>query len=349
MTNELVWIFLIAFVISIIATPISKRLAIKLGAIDKPEQRKKNFRPISRLGGVAIMAGFLVPTLIFLDVNRRLGGLLAGILILLVLGVVDDIKNLRARFKLGWQVVASLAVLAGGIGIVFVTNPFGGIFGLDGWRIVVELGPIAFNILPLANLVSIVWIIGMINAVNLLDGLDGLAGGVSAIAALVLFVFAIAPATTDYTVAVLAMALLGALVGFIPYNFYPSTVFMGDSGSYTVGLILALLSIYSGSKVTIGVVVLGFALIDMIWVVSRRLLNRRSPFTADREHLHYRLVDSGLFSHRWAVIVLYSLSTLVAVTLLLAGGLAAFLMLILLLILLMSSLRILSPFRKRRL
>lgn len=349
MTAEFIRVFLVSFGLSLVGTPLVKRLALKIGAVDVPEARKVHSKPVPRLGGLAIAVAFLVPFILFLDLDRPLIGLLAGVLILLAHGLIDDIRGLSAKAKLVWQVMAAVVVLAGGIGIVFVSNPLGGVIVLDNWRIMVEIGSINFNILPFANFVSIVWILGMINAVNLLDGLDGLAGGVSAIAALVLFMFAITPGTADYTVAVLAIALLGSLLGFLPYNFYPSSVFMGDSGSYTVGLMLALLSIYSGSKIAIGAMVLGFALIDMLWAISRRLYRRQSLFTPDRGHFHHRLLDSGLFSHRRAVILIYTLTTLVAVTLLLAGGLAAFGLLILSLILVMSFLRIMSPLRKRRL
>lgn len=349
MSHQLASAFIISFLASLTLTPLVRKLALRFNWVDHPhEQRKVHTVAQPRLGGIAIVSAFLISLFIFVDINRPLWGLLGGIFILLVLGVVDDIKGLRARHKLGWQLVAAVAVLAGGIGIVYITNPLGGLIHLDGWRIPIEIGSLRFNILPIANFVSIVWILGMINAVNLLDGLDGLAGGVSAIAVLVLFLLAISPASAEATVALMSIALLGSLIGFLPYNFFPSSIFMGDSGAYCIGLLLALLSIYGDSQIAVGSLVLGFAIIDMIWATLRRLAHRQSPFTPDRGHFHHRLIDSGLFSHRRAVIFIYILTTIVAVTILLAGGLAAFVLLILLLVLVMSFLRLAGPFLARR-
>ncbi len=342
--------FAMAFTISAAITPLVKRLAVRVGALDYPDTtRKSHAKTVPRIGGLAIMAGFIVPFLAFTNLDRPLACLLAGILLLLGVGVVDDTRGLSALSKLFWQVIAAGVILAGGLGIVFVSNPFGGVFHLDTWLIHAHLGSFRFNIIPLANAISILWIVGVINAVNLADGLDGLAGGISAIAALVLFVLAAGTIAASPLVALLSIILLGALLGFLPYNFYPSSIFMGDSGAYTIGLILAVLAIYSGSKIAVGALVLGFAVIDMLWSFVRRLLKGKSPFVPDRGHLHYRMVDSGIFSHRLAVLILYLLTVSVGATILLVGGLAAFAILILLLVGLVSLMRVLGPVQGRRL
>lgn len=343
--------FIMAFFLSLLLTPWMRRIAFKIGAVDNPSPRKVHEKPVARLGGVAIVLAVLATFLAFwaTEISRPILGLLGGMLVLLAVGVIDDVKGLPARSKLLWQVIAAVVVLAGGIGIVYVSNPFNGVLQLDSWKIMVELGAVKFNILPMANLVSIIWIIGMINAVNLLDGLDGLAGGVSAIAALVLFILAVTPALDNALVALLSIVLLGAILGFLPYNFFPSSIFMGDSGAYVIGLLLALLSIYAGSKIAVGALVMGFAIIDMIWAFLRRIVRKQSPFASDRGHLHHKLLDSGLVSHRKAVLIFYVLAALVAVTILLAGGVAAFSLLIILLVGVLSVLRILSPYRTRRL
>lgn len=347
--TPLVTAFVMSFVLAAAFTPMARLLAFKIGAIDQPNYRKTHRLPTPRIGGLAIAAAFTITMLAHTSLNRPLWGLLGGILLMLAAGLVDDIKGMKAPAKLFWQVVAAGVVLIGGIGIVYLTNPLGGLLTLDGWRIPMEIWGYHFNVIPIANTVSILWIVGMVNAVNFLDGLDGLAGGICSIAATVLFVLALIPATANPVVALLAITLLGALLGFLPYNFYPSRIFMGDSGAYTVGLILAVLSIYSGSKIAVGALVLGFAVIDMMWVVLRRLARHQSPFKADRGHLHHRLLDSGLLSHRLTVVVIYIMTILVAVTIFVAGGTAAFVLLMLLLIGVVSLMRLFSPTERRRL
>lgn len=345
MIGQYVLGFGMAFAASFLFTPWVRRLAIKIGAIDKPTKRKVHTKPVPRLGGVAIAVAFLIPFLLLVDLDRRFIGLLAGFIILLGLGVADDVKRLRARHKLVWQLLAAVAVLAGGIGIVYFTNPFGGVIALDGWRIPVDLAGLHFNILPIANAVTVLWIVGMINTINFLDGLDGLAGGIASIAALVLFMSAVTVSGGSSVVALLAIILLGALLGFLPYNFHPASIFMGDSGAYTIGLLLALLSIYSGSKIAVGAIVLGFAIFDAGWTVLRRIMRKRSPFKPDRNHLHHQMLDSGLLSHGQVVLVLYVLTVIVAVALLVFGGVAGFSLLLLLLVSIVSVMRILRPLR----
>lgn len=348
MTSEYFIGFGLALIISLGVTPLVRKLAFRIGAVDKPSSRKVHAQPIPRLGGVGIVTAFLVPFVILADFDRALLGLLLGIVILFSVGLIDDLKRLRARTKLFWQLIAAGVVLAGGIGIVYVTNPFGGVINLDGWRLAVTLGPLSFNILPLANAVSLLWIVGMVNTVNFLDGLDGLAAGVSAIACLVLFTLALTPGFHNVTVALLAMILLGALLGFLPYNFFPSRIFMGDSGAYVLGLILALLAIYAGSKITIGVLVLGLAIIDALWTIIRRLVSGRSPFKPDRSHLHHLLHDWGVLSHREVVLLFYLITALIAVTTIFLGAKATGLLLLILMLATISLARIISPKRAIR-
>lgn len=338
--------FGLAFMVSLVATPLVRALAIKIGAVDYPEHtRKVHGRPVPRIGGVAIVVAFVMTFLLYFDLSRAFYGLLGGLLILFTVGIVDDIRGLNPWAKLLWQVAAAGVVLAGGIGIVEVTNPLGGVIALDTWRIPVSAGPLAFNILPIANLVSILWLVGMINVVNFLDGLDGLAGGITSIASLVLFLMALGPISGNATVALSSIILLGSILGFLPYNFYPARIFMGDSGAYVIGMLLALLAIYSESKIAVGSLVLGFAVIDAIWVVLRRLLRRQSPFQPDRGHLHHVIFDSGLFSHRQTVLIFYILTIAVASAVLLTSGAVAFAVLISLLVSLLMFIKVIAPRR----
>lgn len=305
--------FLVAFGISLILTPLVRLIAIKAKRLDKPDSRKLHTSPVPRVGGVAIVMAFLIPFLTYVDLSRQFMGLLAGLIILLIVGLFDDIWGLKARYKLGWQVLSAGVVLAGGIGIIYFTNPFGGVIPLDFWRIPVSFANLEFNILPIANAVSIIWIVGMVNTVNFLDGLDGLAAGVAAIVAGVLFIMALTPLIASPIVALMSIILVGALLGFLPYNFFPASIFMGDSGAYVIGLLLALLSIYAGSKIAVGGLVLSIAIMDAILTVLRRLWRKNSPFTPDRKHLHHQLLDSGILTHRQVVLLLYILTFLLGV------------------------------------
>lgn len=302
-------VYLMAFVLSAglaaALTPLAGRLAWRWGAIDKPgDPRRIHTRPTPRLGGLAIFAAIFTATLLFLDPSRQLLGLLGGLSVLLVVGVIDDIRGVSPWVKLGWQVGAALVALSGGIGIYQVANPFGGMVNLDWGRIAIQWGSLNFHITPVANLISIIWMVGLVNVINFLDGLDGLACGTSGIAAFILFLLAVGPKVNQPEVAILAIIVAGACLGFLPFNFFPARIFLGDSGAYTLGLTLALLAIYSGGKVATASLVLGFTIIDGMWTVVRRLYRRQSPFKPDRKHLHHLLLDAGL-NQRQTVIGLY--------------------------------------------
>jgi UDP-GlcNAc:undecaprenyl-phosphate GlcNAc-1-phosphate transferase len=262
--------------------------------------------------------------------GRQLAGLLLGCAILVVVGIIDDVRDLSPWVKLLFQVIAACVALAGGIGITEITNPFGGVINLTWGRFPVEFGPADFHITPLANLLSILWMVGLANTVNFLDGLDGLACGVSGIAALVMFGLAVGPGVNQPAVALLAVILAGAALGFLPFNFYPAKIFMGDSGAYFLGLVLAMLSIYSGAKLATAALVLGFPIVDALWAATRRLAKRTSPFRADRLHFHHLLLDAGM-TQRQAVLTLYAVAVGFGIVALSVGSLAKLVALIVLL------------------
>ncbi len=307
--------FLASFGLALALTPLVRQLAERYRIIAQPPSVKAHaldYRAIPYLGGLAICASFTVATLAFLPMSRQLAALLIGGLILAALGAADDVlgavgktQGLRPSTRLVWQFIAAAVVLAGGIGIISITNPLGGVISLAAGRFTIHLGSAHFHITPIANLFSILWIMGMVNTINFLDGLDGLASGVSAIAAIVIFILALH--VGQPLVALLAIILAGSALGFLPYNFFPAKIFMGDSGAYFLGLTLALLAIYSGGKLaTIGLV-LGFTILDALWAAVRRIRRGVSPFSADREHLHHLLLQAGL-SQRNAVLFLYVLA-----------------------------------------
>lgn len=338
-----------AFAISALLVPWVRRLALEIGAIDRPgDARRIHTKATPRLGGLAIYASFLIIVLTLVPWSRQLFGVLLGCTILVAVGVVDDIRGLGPWAKLVWQILAAGVALAGGIGISVLTNPFGGVIDLSWGRTAFDIAGLHFHITPIANTLSLIWMVGLINTINFLDGLDGLATGVSGIAAFIMFLLAISPHINQPVVAVLAVALAGAAFGFLPYNFFPARIFLGDSGSYFLGLMLAMLAIYSGAKLATVALVLGFTIIDGLWTVLRRLRRGVSPFTADRGHFHHLLLDAGLSQTR-AVVIMYLIALtfgLVALTIGSYAKLVALVILLLFMAVMLSSLAAMSAKRR---
>ena len=318
------WLFLAAAVISAIFTLIVIRFATKWRLYDLPAPRKIHQKPIPRLGGLAFAASFVIIVLAFLIfkpdlvrfspwiwasfIDKRLFGVLLGATILVIVGMIDDIKTLPPITKLAWQIIAAVVVIISGIGIDYIRNPFGGpIIYLNHWQIPIHFYGQIYHLVVWGDLFVAVWIVLMINVLNFLDGLDGLAAGVSAIAFLTLFFLSLSSDVNQMATAILCLILAGATAGFLTQNFYPAKIFMGDSGSMFLGYMIAVLAVISGGKVTTSFLVLGFPILDGLWVVGRRLLTKRSPFMADKKHLHHRLLTVGL-NQKQAVLGIYLLS-----------------------------------------
>jgi len=308
--------FVIAAIIAGGLTFWVRTLAQRFNIVDKPNERKIHQTPIPRLGGVAIVGAFLllvigyglvtprfnfVSSHIFLF-DKNLFGVILGVLVLAVVGIIDDAKGLSAWNKLAWQVLAAVLVVAFGIGIEYIRLPGGLHWDLDTWVIPFSLLGQSFNFVVWSDLVTIFWIVLMINTVNFLDGLDGLAGGISFIAAITLFFLSFS--LGQPAAALLGVIFAGSILGFLPWNFNPAKIFMGDSGSMFLGFILGVLSVISGAKLATAFLVLGIPLLDVIWVIIRRILTGKSPFRADKLHLHHRLLDAG-FSQKQTAIILY--------------------------------------------
>lgn len=307
MDYEYIILFALAFIVAFSSTPIVRKLAFKVGAVDIPKDtRRMHNKPIARMGGMAIFLGFIVSLMFgvistFLGAsgilpNKQLLGLLVGALIIVAIGIIDDIKQLGAKFKLVFQIIAALCVvIISDIRITNLTNPFAS----EG---VSQLNDITSYVL------TVLWIIGITNAINLIDGLDGLAAGVSSISYLSLFFISILNGESgDATIIAI---LAGATLGFLPYNFNPAKIFMGDTGSTFLGFTLAVVSIegmmktYAAFSIAIPLLVLGLPLFDTISTIIRRVLKGKPIMQADREHLHHRLIDMGL-SQKQSVGVMY--------------------------------------------
>jgi UDP-GlcNAc:undecaprenyl-phosphate GlcNAc-1-phosphate transferase len=327
---------LVSFFIAFFTTPLVIRLSKRLGAIDRPNDRKVHADPTPTLGGLArflaIMGGGAIASRlpffegVFTQTSQMLG-ILGGGVVIFALGAVDDLRDLPAPVKLAGQVFASGILFLAGVKMQFVLLPNGDVFSVSD---------------DVSVLITVAWLVAMVNAVNLIDGLDGLAAGLVAIAASAFFVYTYQLGLTAgeslkvfaAPPALLAIALVGATLGFLRYNFHPAKIFMGDSGSMLLGLVLGgatvagitNTSIISSSfereastsqvflaysPLLIPLLVLALPLVDSVLAVVRRARRRTSVFHADKEHLHHRLMDLG-HGHRQAVLVMYIWSALAA-------------------------------------
>ncbi|HAN10227.1 MAG TPA: undecaprenyl-phosphate alpha-N-acetylglucosaminyl 1-phosphate transferase [Clostridiales bacterium] len=293
-----------AFVVTYMSTPVSKWISIKIGAVAYPRARDMHTKPMPRMGGIAIVMGFMVTILIFMpmlqefDLKKSIGIVIGGLIIFL-LGFFDDILTLKAKQKLFFQVLAATIVVACGVKIDILSWPF------------IGDGMIKIDSNLISMVISIMWIIGVTNAVNLIDGLDGLAAGVSSIAAICLMILAVL-AGNDIAV-VMTIALVGSCLGFLPYNFNPAKIFMGDTGAMFLGFILSISSMlglfkgYMIAALIVPIIVLGLPIFDTTFAICRRLFTGKPIMAPDRGHIHHKLIDKGL-SHKNAVLTLYGIS-----------------------------------------
>jgi len=317
--GPIIAVFLAAALLSLVLTPLARRTLLRHRIVDRPGVRRVNLKPVPRSGGLVVAASFLAVAGVFLIVNERaaliavppslrplgVAALFLGGAVAAALGAMDDLFDLRARWQFLGQFALATGAVALGIDIDIVNNPFGP-------------GIIVFPA-QVAVAFTIFWIVGMINSINWIDGLDGLSSGVAIIAAVTLGLISLSTRVNQPLIAVLCFVLAGALLGFLRWNFYPARIFSGTSGVQFVGYTLAVLSILGTAKVAVALLVLGVPIIDTFWIIVRRLSQRRSPFTPDRQHIHHRLLDLGL-SHRQTVLVIYGVCAALAVLALVLTG-----------------------------
>ncbi|SFF38817.1 UDP-GlcNAc:undecaprenyl-phosphate GlcNAc-1-phosphate transferase [Paenibacillus algorifonticola] len=301
--------FILALTLALVMTPLVKKFAFFVGAIDKPNHRKVHTRIMPRMGGLAIyaafVAGFLllfpfIPDGMLTDANMNMiQALLVGGTIIILIGALDDRFELSAKVKLLGQLVAASVVVFGfGIKIDLVNIPFGDAMQpIAGW---------------IAVPITILWIVGVTNAINLIDGLDGLAAGVSGIAISTILIMAIVMG--NIPIILLSSLLLGGIVGFLFFNFHPAKIFMGDSGSLFLGFSLATLSMIGFKQVTIvsfvtPLLIIGVPLSDTFFAIVRRWVNKRPIFAPDKGHLHHCLQELG-FSHRRTVLIIWGVAAI---------------------------------------
>ncbi len=301
---QLFLVLLIAFAISFASTPIVKAFAEKFGAMDIPtEKRRVHDHPIPRLGGLAIFFGFIFAVLLFVDITRQVQGILIGAVLIVITGAVDDFVSLKPGVKFLLQIIAAVIAVAHGVVVQRLMNPF------------VMQDSFSLGIFSIP--ITIIWIVGTTNSVNLIDGLDGLAVGVSTISSITMLVIALIVA--DGNVALILAALAGACIGFIPYNFNPAKIFMGDTGALLLGYVLSTVSIiglfkfYAVVSFLVPILALALPISDTVFAFTRRILKGQNPMKADRGHFHHRLIDLG-FNQKQAVAILYCISAILGLT-----------------------------------
>ncbi len=311
MATHLFITFCIAFTAAFVATPLVRRFAARTGLVDQPGERRMHAVPMPKGGGLAIYAAFWLSAFTVVEPLGHLWPLWVTSTIILVLGLLDDARELPWYQKAGGQLLAAgLFVLWGGQ-IEFVTHPLtGASIYIGGWGV----------------FLTIVWMVALTNMVNLIDGLDGLAAGVSVIACVPLFVVALALGRGD--AAVLTAALAAATLGFLPHNFNPARIIMGDTGAMFLGFVLGAISVEGALKgptalvFVVPVLALGLPIFDTCLSIGRRLVAGRPIYEADADHLHHRLLAHGL-SHRQAVLALYAVSIAMGIGSLLATQMSA--------------------------
>ena len=317
-----IWLpYLCLFVASLVATlattPLARRIAVRVAAVDYPNARRINKTPIPRMGGIAIFCGIVAafvvqylgttylgwPVVLVpsprLEVNYWL--LVLAFLVIFATGLLDDRYSLKPLQKLAGQVLAAVLAVVGGLVIGDISNPLGGPFVSLGW---------------LAYPVTVIYLVAYTNIINLIDGLDGLAAGISALASLTMFVLSVLAGRLD--AAALAIAVVGSSLGFLRYNFHPASIFMGDSGALTLGFALGAVSLLSVTRfaglttIIVPLVIAAVPIIDTFSAIVRRLRGHVSIGHADRGHIHHRLMAEG-FDQRQAVLLMYAWTALLCV------------------------------------
>ncbi len=256
-----------------------------------------------RVGGIAMIIAFNLSILLNPDlvISIQLFGVMVASMGILVIGAWDDVREVFWKTQFFYQVAAAIVVFIFGLRVYGLTNPFGGAIHLTaGIGVIVSIFLVVF------------WIVLMINSMNWLDGIDGLSGGISFIGAITIFILSLRPEVNQPPVAILALILSGVTLSFLIFNFYPSIVIAGTSGSMFMGFALAALAIFAGTKVATAILVLSLPIIDFAWVIGERIRRGKSIFKADRNHLHYKLMELG-WSQRKIALYFYSITIMLAI------------------------------------
>lgn len=293
--------FFVAVFISLVMTPLVRRLAIKIGALDIPkDDRRIHNKPMPLIGGLAIYIAVVFATLMFLPIDRSLISIMIGGSIIVCSGIIDDMKGMSPKLKLLFQIIAGGVLVLGDVKVDAITNPF-------------SHGNILLDLRWFSIPITLFWVVGITNTLNLIDGLDGLSAGVAMISSISFML--VAGKFENLDVTVLSGIVAGACLGFLPYNFNPAKIFMGDTGALFLGFMLAAISIEGVMKsvatiaIIVPILILGVPIFDTTFAIFRRLLSGQSIVSADKGHLHHRLLNMG-FSQRQTVLILYGISAI---------------------------------------
>ncbi|MFZ2193472.1 MAG: MraY family glycosyltransferase [Candidatus Moraniibacteriota bacterium] len=277
--------FLIAFLLTSFFIFIINLVARKISWAERISERHIHRKNIYRVGGVAMVVAFNISILFNYDLvlTPELVGFMVASMILMVVGVWDDFRELFWKTQLFFQMAIAVFIFIVGVRIYYITNPItGGVINLDlGGTVLIALGLVIF------------WVVLVMNAINWLDGVDGLSGGITLISLITIFFLSFRPEVNQPPVAIIAAALIGTSLGFLIFNFNPAKVLAGTSGSFFMGLSLSVLAIFSGTKIATAVLVLAIPILDFIWVIGERIKNKKSIFKADKNHLHHKLLEIG--------------------------------------------------------
>lgn len=298
--NSIKLLATIAIVISFLLTPIMKKIAFSVNALDIPKDKRKiHKKPIPLLGGVAIYISFLITMLIKKgSLDSAEIGIILGATIIVIGGLIDDLKDIKPWIKLCFQLLAAIVLVIFGVKMVGITNPL-------------PAGRSFLNLRYFSIPITIFWVVGITNALNLIDGLDGLAAGISFICSVTIFIIAIL--NGRHEAALLTAIVSGSILGFLPYNFNPASIFMGDTGAQLLGFLLSAISLEGTIKsattfaIVVPVLAFGLPIYDTLFAMIRRKVNGKPIMQADRGHLHHRLLDMGL-SQKQVVIIMYLIS-----------------------------------------
>ncbi len=308
--------YLIIFILTVLLTyclTISiRKLAIKLNIVDVPNKdRKIHCQNVPLLGGIAIFFSFFI-ILFFvrdklvagnLEINHWVG-VFTGACFIIIGGYLDDKYNLKPQYQIIWPILATIAVIAGGVNIEKISNPFGGLLYLNNLKVpLLSWGGEMHYFVVLSDIIIVYWLMGMMYTTKLLDGIDGLVTGVTAIGGFIIFLFTMTTRYYQPDIGLAALILAAVCLGFLILNWHPAKIFLGEGGSLLLGFILGVLAIISGGKIAIALLIMGLPILDVIWTIVRRTIAGQNPFKfADKKHLHFKIMELGLGQRKTALI-----------------------------------------------
>lgn len=320
--SEFIFPALFAFGLTLIFTVAAIRFFPKWGLMDRPHKYGLKRKPIPYYGGLILVIVFVITSLLFVEIDKHVLGVILGALMIAGISFLDDLRNINPWIRLLVQILAAVTIVLSGIGIMSITNPLGGVIELNQFELSIPIGDDFYQFTILADLFTIIWIVLIVNTMNFLDGLNGLVSGIGVIASFTVFMLSIRPDNLidQTTVATLAIILGTVCLAFWLFDFHPAKILMGDTGSMFIGFLLAVFAIFSGGKIATAFLVLGFPILDAFWVITRRIVRGRSPMQGDLKHLHHRLLEVGL-TERKALILMYLLSAFFGLSAIFLGSL----------------------------